>query len=55
MDRLSKVVKASFDGRCVVCDRPIYEGDEIARDEDTANGWAHAECLEDEGVDLDRG
>lgn len=35
---------SQFDSRCPACGEKIYEGDEIAKDEDL--GWVHDECYE---------
>ena len=35
---------SQFDSRCPACGEKIYEGDEIAKDEDL--GWVHDDCYE---------
>lgn len=37
---------AGFDSRCSVCQKPIFEGDEIVYLEDDEE-WVHAECEDD--------
>jgi hypothetical protein len=43
---------AAYDGRCGLCDGPIYEGDEVEFFYDEV---CHCECVEDERTDSDDG
>lgn len=44
-------IPARFPSRCLLCDRQIYEGDDIVKIEDS--DWVHYECAVDEGLDDD--
>jgi membrane protein implicated in regulation of membrane protease activity len=45
-----KAVKASFDGRCGICQSAIEEGELIVKADDE---WVHAACAEDEGFEVE--
>jgi hypothetical protein len=41
-------IRAAFDGKCPVCENPIYKGDDIDRlGPEDGSAWAHAECVEE--------
>jgi hypothetical protein len=45
-----RIIEATFESECLLCERTIYEGDGIVCVDDE---WLHAECAEEEGEEVE--